>query len=117
MVPSDFGSRVFARIPGDLRVSNHGYHAHGEDAKVSYSDLDDRESIRHRRRGDRLEADIREAVLAELAEAGYRGLPPTPASNNARRLAEHHLLSASKQRSRQQETPRTLMGTAARHAT
>jgi AcrR family transcriptional regulator len=32
------------------------------------------EAVRHRRRGGQLEADIREAVLAELAEAGYRGL-------------------------------------------
>lgn len=30
--------------------------------------------VRQRRRGDELEADIREAVFAELAEAGYRGL-------------------------------------------
>jgi AcrR family transcriptional regulator len=32
------------------------------------------EPVRHRRRGGELEADIRQAVLAELAEAGYRGL-------------------------------------------
>jgi AcrR family transcriptional regulator len=32
------------------------------------------EPVRHRRRGSALEADIREAVFAELAEAGYRGL-------------------------------------------
>ena len=32
------------------------------------------EAVRQRRRGGQLEADIREAVLAELAEAGYRGL-------------------------------------------
>jgi AcrR family transcriptional regulator len=32
------------------------------------------EPVRHRRRGGQLEADIRDAVLAELAEAGYRGL-------------------------------------------
>ncbi len=32
------------------------------------------EALRHRRRGGQLEADIREAVLAELAETGYRGL-------------------------------------------
>ena len=32
------------------------------------------EPVRHRRRGGQLEADIREAVFAELAEAGYRGL-------------------------------------------
>jgi AcrR family transcriptional regulator len=32
------------------------------------------EAARHRRRGGTLEEDIREAVLAELAEAGYRGL-------------------------------------------
>lgn len=32
------------------------------------------ERIQHRRRGGQLEADIRAAVFAELAEAGYRGL-------------------------------------------
>jgi AcrR family transcriptional regulator len=32
------------------------------------------EPVRHRRRGGQLEAEIREAVFAELAEAGYRGL-------------------------------------------
>jgi AcrR family transcriptional regulator len=32
------------------------------------------EPVRHRRRGGQLEADIREAVVAELAEGGYRGL-------------------------------------------
>jgi AcrR family transcriptional regulator len=32
------------------------------------------EPARHRRRGDELEEDIRDAVLAELAESGYRGL-------------------------------------------
>jgi AcrR family transcriptional regulator len=32
------------------------------------------ERVRKRRRGEQLEAEIREAVFAELAEAGYRGL-------------------------------------------
>jgi hypothetical protein len=47
-----------------------------EDANVSY--LPDvpmtGERVRKRRRGEQLEAEIREAVFAELAEAGYRGL-------------------------------------------
>jgi AcrR family transcriptional regulator len=32
------------------------------------------DAVRHRRRGGQLEADIREAVLAELAQTGYRGM-------------------------------------------
>lgn len=56
-------------------VSNHDYQAHSEDANVSYLVVPvSGEPIRHRRRGGQLEADIREAVFAELAEAGYRGL-------------------------------------------
>lgn len=56
-------------------VSNNGYHADTEDANVSYlvGRLSEG-SVRHRRRGGQLEDDIREAVLTELAEAGYRGL-------------------------------------------
>jgi AcrR family transcriptional regulator len=56
-------------------VSNYGYQTDREYANVSYlADPVTEEPTRQRRRGSQLEADIREAVLAELAEAGYQGL-------------------------------------------